>query len=406
MPSGRRKKKTNSVLDRTPPCPNVDVRLLNPGGAPGIPPPPGGQPQGNPAMMHPSFLENPTFFLAQQAAFVNNSLNTTSKQQQQQQAGDGEGPTPAGPGGSAQSSPVARLAPGRSPPLVGKSPPAMGKSPISSPGLTPLNLPSPASQVTPCQMTPPRSRRSSISSHSNATSPCVTPHSNMKSPPAAGVVHESPCSANESFDSSASSGRNSINQSPGGVSFCAATQSPPSVQKVAGRLNASPISPRGPHPPLPFDMPNDLQIKKLPKSPKGGRTKAGAAATAQAKNKLNNNQSQINQMDLSFSNALEFQQLLASKYAGGGTGNFPASNLLTAAAKAQGNNSNNPLTQALSQLQQGLCSQGKAPKGRTKKGKSSAAKMNKEQQLSAGHVGAGKKDDFHAGSFLVNEVGS
>ena len=151
-------------------------------------------------------------------------------------------------------------------------------------------------------------------------------------------------------------------------------------------------------------------MQKLPKTPKGERLKGGAGAgggerlkggAGQAKNKLNNQ----NQMNLSFSNALEFQQLLASKY---GTGNFPASNLLTAAAKAQGNNNSNPLTQALTQLQQGLtthCSRGQ--KGRGKKGAkaaAAAAAVDNSQDLSASAPG-GKKDDFHAGSFLVNESG-
>ena len=155
---------------------------------------------------------------------------------------------------------------------------------------------------------------------------------------------------------------------------------------------------------------SDLPMQKLPKTPKGERLKVGAGAgggerlkggAGQAKNKLNNQ----NQMNLSFSNALEFQQLLASKY---GTGNFPASNLLTAAAKAQGNNSSNPLTQALTQLQQGFtthCSRGQ--KGRGKKGAkaaAAAAAVDNSQDLSASAPG-GKKDDFHAGSFLVNESG-
>ena len=408
----------NSVLDRTPACPNVDVRLLNPGLNPaamshGLPPTGinqaaapvptsqqqlmGGNP-GNLSMMHPSFLENPTFFLAQQAAFVNNSLNTSGSKQPV--VGDTEAQS------SAQCSPVARLAPGRSPPL------APGKSPISSPG--PLSLPSPASQSTPSQVTPPRSRRSSVGSHSNTVSPCVTPHSNMKSPP--GVGSESPCSANNESSSStatAPSGGSSFSQSPGSSS-CA--QSPSSGQRIPGRQNASPISLRGsqPHAHL-FDMANklisesDLPMQKLPKSPKGARLKGGTGAgggerlkggAGQAKNKLNNQ----NQMNLSFSNALEFQQLLSSKY---GTGNFPASNLLTAAAKAQGNNCSNPLTQALTQLQQGLtthCSRGQ--KGRGKKGANAAAAaaVDSSQDLSAGAPG-GKKDDFHAGSFLVNESG-
>ena len=146
---------------------------------------------------------------------------------------------------------------------------------------------------------------------------------------------------------------------------------------------------------------SDLQLHKLPKSQKGNRLKGGAgggAAAGQAKNKLNNQ----NQMHLSFSNALEFQQLLASKHGTGngntGTGNFPASNLLTAAAKAQGNNSN-PLTQALTQLQQGL-THCKGTKGKGKKGGKTSATAGDEAAAPVG-----KKDDFHAGSFLVNESG-
>ena len=237
----------------------------------------------------------------------------------------------------------------------------------------------------------------------------------MKSP---GVVSESPCSViNDSSSSTATapSGGSSFNQSPG--SFCA--QSPPSGQRIPGRQNASPISPRGPHAHL-FDMASklmaesDQQLQKLPKSPKGNRLKGGTGTAAgQGKNKLNNQ----SQMNLSFSNALEFQQLLASKYGTGTgntgtgnfgtgsgnteTGNFPASNLLTAAAKAQGNHSN-PLTQALTQLQQGL-THCKGPKGKGKKSAKAAAAAAGDGGEAA--APGGKKDDFHASSFLVNDSG-
>ena len=394
----------NSVLDRTPPCPNVDVRRMHRGmnpamvqgpnqpGAPGNNPQhmPGNQ-QENPGAMHPaSFLDNPTHFLAQQAAFVNNSLNTSSKQHEM----DGAVPQTDGLS-SIHSSPIARLTPGRSPPVGGKSPgPAMGRyPPLSSP--TPLGLPSPASQSTP-QMTPPQSRRSSMSSHSNTVSPCVTPQSNLKSPLAA-LINESPCSANDSSSSTATapSDGGSFSQSPTSSCTTPVPQSPSSGQKINSRLSLSPISPRGPLGPPGVEMGNkfiaEQELQKLTKSPKGSKVKGAA----QNKGKLNQNQ-----MNLSFSNALEFQQLLANKY---GTGNFPASSLLTAAAKAQGNNAN-PLTQAVTQLQQGL-SQCK-PKGKGRKsGKSGTSNNNNNNQKQNAAAAAAQKDDFHGSSFLVNDSG-
>ncbi|KAK6183027.1 hypothetical protein SNE40_010581 [Patella caerulea] len=62
-PRGKKDKhKLNSIVDRTSPCPNVDVRNLGPK-----------TPESNTEV---SFLENPTAFLAQQTVLVNNSIKS------------------------------------------------------------------------------------------------------------------------------------------------------------------------------------------------------------------------------------------------------------------------------------------------------------------------------------------
>lgn len=398
----------NSVLDRTPPCPNVDVRLMHPSGmSPHAGMPAGPGPHGNngnngrnPSNMFPSFLDNPTSFLAQQAAFVNNSLNSSLSRRQDADNNSNQGETSLATTScsSTHSSPIAqRLTPGRSPTARAvKSPPAIGRrsSPMSSPGAG--SMPSPASQSTPVM------RRASVSSHGNV-SPCVTPHSAVKSP-IGGLPGESPGAANDSSSSTltAPSAGSSFNQSPNSSSGSLLTQSPPGVSPQKVRSSPAKLPASAPSPgcaktspraaelrTLQHQMPPSAEQPKVLKSPKS-RTR-----TSHAKNKTTTSTSasstsaQQNQLNLSFSNALEFQ-LLASKY---GTGNFPASNLLSAAAKAQGTTPN-PLIEALAQLQQGLI--------QNNKGKNKGKAMSDNKQDPSGNA---RKDDFHASSFLVNESG-
>ena len=69
----RSKKKLNSILERTSPCPNVDVRHIQRGAA---------QSPAPPVTTAVSFLENPTAFLAQQTALMNSSMPAKSSPQQ------------------------------------------------------------------------------------------------------------------------------------------------------------------------------------------------------------------------------------------------------------------------------------------------------------------------------------
>ncbi len=176
-------------------------------------------------------------------------------------------------------------------------------------------------------------------------------------------------------------------------------QSPPGGHKrinSPAKLQASQLSPTAQlHLPLPDKLELPSVEKKL-RSPKGSKAKGHAQCKAKLNSGGPSSGNSQNQMNLSFSNALEFQQLLASKY---GAGSFPASDLLTAAAKAQGTG-HNPLTQALTQLQHGLTqSPPKGKKGRAKKS-SGATIGNKIPDPNAM-----KKDEFHASSFIVNESG-
>ena len=438
---GRKKKKLNqnanmtmnSVLDRTSPCPNVDVRHMHPpplhhpggpnpqlsplsGGA--VPPHQGMNPsQHGQQGMYPSFLENPTSFLAQQAAFVSNSLNTsqqqhdldlsmsstTSSQQGDQSSNQGDTSNLHGDNSlsSAHSSPASSrqsYTPGKSPPLAGKSPPvSMGQYPsTASPH---VSLPSPTCKSTPSQSTP-RSRRSSQGSHTSP-SPSVTPRPGLPLISPSGAqndsvgLHDSSSSSTAtatSGDSLLESPTSTPHVPPSGQSGKLSPAGSKPSQDVLNRIKTEPGLTL-PNPGLPKNpnLPNPpgIGVKKTGKS---GKNKAigGAKAKQAAQNQMNLN---------SFSNALEFQQILANKY---GPGSFPASSLLTAAAKAQSNNPN-PLAQAISQLQQAF--QGNAnTKGMKNNGLVPGCSSNNSAN-SQDQAGNPKKDDFHASSFLVGEGG-
>ncbi len=449
---GRKKKKLNqntnmnmnSVLDRTSPCPNVDVRhmhpppLHHPGGPnPQLSPLSGGAiPATHPGMnpgqqqpgMYPSFLENPTSFLAQQAAFVSNSLNTSAQQQHdldismssttssqhgdQSSSNQGDQSNNNIHGDNSLSSTQSSPASSRQSYTLGKSPPLSAKSPPVSMGQYPctasphINMPSPTSKSTPTQSTP-KSRRSSQGSHSGP-SPSVTPRPGLPltSPHNESIgLHDS----SSSSTATATSGESLLESptstphvsTPSGPHLSNPAGSGPATGKqsqdvITNRIKTEPgltlTNPGFSNNPN-LTNPAGTSVKKTGKSGKN-KGVGGAKSKQTGQNQMNLN---------SFSNALEFQQILANKY---GPGSFPASSLLTAAAKAQSNHPN-PLAQAISQLQHAF--QGNAnSKGMKNNGlanivpgcSSSNSGTNSQDQS-----GSSKKDDFHASSFLVGEGG-